>query len=163
MADFLREHCPSQAAAYRRAIQSLAAERRWTFEVSLRSGIGEETRNIHVLFIEAEALAVYRGVYSAAQLATQVVVVPRQVGSRTGRSARLSISGPLGAVLGEGPRPPVLIAFKEDTAAMVGTPWPHLWKELQWGRSAFTQSPLPASWCSEPLPVRQPRVFPGEN
>lgn len=163
MVDFLQQHCPSQAAAYRRAVQRLASKRRWTIEVSLRSGFGDETRNIHVLFIEAEALAVYRGVYSAAQLAPHAVVLPRQLGLRTGRSPRLSISGPLGAVLGEGPRPPLLIAAKEDAAAMVGTPWPHLWTELQWGRSAFTQWPLPACWWCESSPVGPRLVVPGED
>ena len=163
MVDFLQEHCPSQAAAYRRSVQRLAAKRRWTVGVSLISGFGEESRNIRVLFIEAEALAVYRGVYSAAQLAPQMIVLPRQSGHPTGRSPRLSISGPLGAVLSEGPRPPLLIAAKEDAAAMVGTPWSHQWMELQWGRSAFTQWPLPASWWFEPPPVGPRRVARGED
>ena len=163
MIDFLQENRPSDAPAYRRDVQRLAAKSRWTVEVSLRHGFGEEARNIHVLFIEAEALAVFRGVFSAAQLAPQVVVLPRQSGRRTSRSQRLSISGPLGAVLSEGPRPPLLIAANEDTATMAGTPWPHLWTELRWGRSAFTQWPLPASWWHEPPPVGPRRVARGED
>ena len=163
MIDFLQERRPSDAAAYRRAVQRLAAKSRWTVEVSLISGFGEESRNICVLFIEAEALAVYRGVYSAAQLAPQMIVLPRQSGHPTGRSPRLSISGPLGAVLGDGPRPPLLIAAKVDATAMVGTPWSHLWTELQWGRSAFTQWPLPASWWYEPPPVGPSRAARGED
>ena len=162
MCDFLQEHRPSDAAAYRRANQRLAARSCWTVEVSFRSGFLEEPRNIHVLLIEAEALAVYRGVYSAAQLAPQVVVLPRQVGRRTSRSPRLSISGPLGSVLREEPCPPLLIAAPEQAGEMSGTRWRHLWTELEWNRSAFTPWPLPACWWYKPPQIAARPAAPGE-
>lgn len=162
MCDFLQEHRPSDAAAYRRAVQRLAAKSRWTVEVCLRSGFGEEERNRHVMFIEAEALAVYRGVFSAAQLAPQVVVLPRQFGRRTSRSPRLSISGPLGAVLREEPCPPLLIAAPEQAGEMSGTHWPHRWNELEWSRSAFTPWPLPACWWYKPPQIIARPAAPGE-
>lgn len=151
MLGYLEEHRPTEAAAYLRDLERSAARCRQIVEASLCRTNPDQERSIRLLFIEAEALAIYRGVYSAAQLAPQVVVLPRRCPRR------------MGAVLGGWPRPTLLITAKEDAGAMVGTPWPHLLKELRWGRYAFTQWPLPPSWLGESPPGRGPFLpCPGE-
>ena len=153
---FLDEHRPADAAAYREAVQPLAGQERWGVEASLRQGVGEEARDIRVLFLQGEAMAVYRGLYATKQLAPHALVLPRLHARRTVRSQHLTLAGPLGAVLRTEPRPALVLAEQGDAPALAGTPWPHLWRELpEWNRAAFTPWPVPARWWRDAHQVRQ--------
>ena len=152
MVEFLEAHYPASATTYRRAVLPLARQDRNGVEAILRHGVGEDARNIRVLVCQAEALACYHGVFAARQVAPQVVLLPRQTGRRTIRSRHLLLSGPLGAVMREEPRPQVLVAAQEDSAALAGTPWPHRWCQLrECDLAAFTTWPVPAHLWFEAL------------
>ena len=151
---FLEEHCPANAAAYREAVEPMADTERWGVDARLVHGVGEEAREIRLLFFQAEALAVYRGLYSDHKIAPHAVVLPPQGGRRSVRSQQLALAGPLGAVLRAEPRPALVLAGQEDMGALAGTPWPHLWRELGgWNRAAFNPWPLPARWWFEAMQV----------
>lgn len=155
MAEYLEAHHPARAAGYRETLLPLADKPRWGLEADLRYGVGDEARKIHMVFLQGEALAVYRGVYSAQRLAPQAVALPRQRGRLTRRSGHLLLNDLLGAVLREEPRPALMVAAQADAEALVGTSWPHHWSNLPgWGRAAFTQWPLPAQWWFDALQAR---------
>jgi len=154
MADYLDAHHPAKAAGYREALMPLANQRRWGLQADLRYGVEEDARKIQVIFLQGEALAVYRGVYATQRLAPQAVALPHQRGRRTRRSRHLQLNELLGAVLREEPRPPLMVAAQTDSAALAGTAWPHHWSNLPgWNRAAFTQWPLPARWWFEAIQV----------
>ena len=155
MCEFIEEHCPAGTAAYREAVQPLVDKERWGVEAKLLHVANQVAREIRVLFFQAEALACYRGVYSARQLAPHAMVLPPQSARRTVRSQQLSLAGPLGAVLRAEPRPTLVLAGHEDVGALAGTPWPHLWRELgEWNRAVFTPWPLPERWWHDAHQVR---------
>ena len=152
---FLDEHRPADAAAYREAVQPLAGQERWGVEATLRHVANPAAREIRMLFLQGEALAVYRGLYATKQLAPHALVLPRLPARRTVRSQHLTLAGPLGAVLRSEPRPALVLAGQGDAPALAGTPWPHLWRELpEWNRAAFTPWPLPAHWWHDANQVR---------
>ena len=154
-AQFLDEHCPAAAAAYREAVQPLAEQERWGVDALLRHGVNEAGRDIRVLFLQGEALACYRGLYAFREIAPHAVVLPPQGGRRTLRSQQLSLDGPLGTVLRAEPRPALILAGQEDVGTLAGTPWPHRWRELgEWNRAVFTPWPLPTHWWHDARQVR---------
>ena len=147
MARFLDDRCPAAAAAYREAVQPLAQQERWGVDALLRHGVGEEAREIRVLFLQGEASACYHGLYGCKGIAPHAVVLPPQGGRRTVRSQQLTLAGPLGAVLRAEPRPAMVLAGNEDAGVLTGTPWPHRWRALgEWNRSVFTPWPIPTRW-----------------
>lgn len=131
MCAYMEEHHPNDAAAYREAVEPLADVDRWGMEVGLRYLVNMGAMEIRVLCYQAEALALYRGVYAAAGVAPKAVVVPNLCEKRSVCSQHLSLDGPLGALLRAEPSPSLLLVPPLHAGLLAGTPWSHLWFETE--------------------------------